>query len=80
MRLVAFASLFAASTLGVDAISWSATPFSPAAVPLAVRSPYLSEWLPQGTGNALNDIWPQFWTGNVSHSNFLAYEAYLTSK
>ncbi|KAM5545917.1 hypothetical protein V8D89_000043 [Ganoderma adspersum] len=64
MRLVAFTSLFAVSALGVDAITWSATPFSPAAVPLAVRSPYLSAWLPQGSGNALNDIWPQFWTGS----------------
>lgn len=66
--------------------SWTATPFNPAAFPLAVRSPYLSAWLPQGsgmhcfayldalavsdqqlpTGAALNDIWPTFWTGQVS--------------
>ncbi|PIL29028.1 hypothetical protein GSI_09076 [Ganoderma sinense ZZ0214-1] len=64
MRSIAFASLVAASAFGVGAITWSATPFTPAAVPLAVRSPYLSAWLPQGAGNALNDIWPQFWTGN----------------
>ena len=68
MQLVAFASLFAASTLGVDAVSWSATPFSPAAVPLAVRSPYLSTWLPQGNGTALNEGWSQFWDTNVSGS------------
>ena len=32
------------------AIPWTATPFNPAAFPLAVRSPYLSTWLPQGSG------------------------------
>ncbi|TBU41200.1 hypothetical protein BD309DRAFT_1020887 [Dichomitus squalens] len=45
------------------AVSWTSTPFSPPSVPLAVRSPYLSVWLPQGAGSALNDQWPQFWTG-----------------
>ncbi|KAI1787276.1 hypothetical protein LXA43DRAFT_716833 [Ganoderma leucocontextum] len=64
MRLLAFASVCAASAIGVGAISWTATPFNPASVPLAVRSPYLSAWLPQGAGNALNDVWPEFWTGN----------------
>ena|SRR6266550_2332117 len=50
----------------VRAFSWTATPFNPAAIPLAVRSPYLSAWLPQGAGAALNDVWPTFWTGQVS--------------
>lgn len=49
------------------AVSWTATPFNPAAVPLAVRSPYLSAWLPQGAGTPLNGAWPTFWTGMVSH-------------
>ena len=48
------------------ALSWTATPLSPPSYPLAVRSPYLSAWLPQGAGTALNDAWPQFWTGSVS--------------
>lgn len=47
------------------AASWTSTPFSPAAIPLAVRTPYLSAWLPQGEGTALNGAWPQFWTGAV---------------
>lgn len=47
------------------AVSWSATPFNPASVPLAVRSPYLSAWLNQGSGTALNADWPRFWTGSV---------------
>ncbi|KAJ7590931.1 DUF1793-domain-containing protein [Mycena floridula] len=41
------------------------TPFSPPSFPLAVKSPYLSAWLPQGTGTALNDAWATFWTGQI---------------
>lgn len=48
------------------AVTWTATPLNPPAVPLAVRSPYLSAWLQQGSGQALNDVWPSFWTGMVS--------------
>lgn len=63
--LAAWASLLLAPVLG--AVTWTATPFNPASVPLAVRSPYLSAWLPQGAGTALNDAWPTFWTGSVSN-------------
>ncbi|KAJ3976289.1 DUF1793-domain-containing protein [Lentinula raphanica] len=52
--------LFVAPARCVD---WTSTPFNPPSFPLAVRSPYLSTWLPQGNGSALNDVWPQFWTG-----------------
>ncbi|KZV92371.1 DUF1793-domain-containing protein [Exidia glandulosa HHB12029] len=45
--------------------SWTSTPFSPHSVPLAVRTPYLSAWLPQGAGSALNDRWAQYWTGST---------------
>ncbi|KAF8351347.1 DUF1793-domain-containing protein [Amanita rubescens] len=51
--------------IAVRAFSWTATPFNPAAIPLAVRTPYLSAWLPQGAGAALNDVWPTFWTGQI---------------
>ncbi|EIN10412.1 DUF1793-domain-containing protein [Punctularia strigosozonata HHB-11173 SS5] len=57
-------SLAALSTVKGD-VTWTATPFNPASVPLAVRSPYLSAWLPQGSGTALNAAWPQFWTGST---------------
>jgi hypothetical protein len=65
MGLTNFLSL-AILVLAASAVSWNATPFNPASVPLAVRSPYLSAWLPQGAGTALNGAWPQFWTGSVS--------------
>ncbi|KAF8914019.1 DUF1793-domain-containing protein [Gymnopilus junonius] len=48
-----------------NAVSWAATPFNPPAFPLAVRTPYLSAWLPQGSGAALNDAWATFWTGQI---------------
>ncbi|KAF2198160.1 glutaminase A [Delitschia confertaspora ATCC 74209] len=42
-------------------------PVRPPAVPLAVRSPYLSTWLPAGrdggNGGHLPGQWPIFWTG-----------------
>ncbi|CAA7259876.1 unnamed protein product [Cyclocybe aegerita] len=66
MKIVSLYSRFI-SCLAVAnaAVTWTATPFSPPAFPLAVRSPYLSAWLPQGSGAALNDVWPTFWTGQI---------------
>lgn len=52
-------------TATVSAVSWTASPFNPASVPLAVRTPYLSAWLPQGIGVAVNQAWPQFWATGV---------------
>ncbi|PAV21986.1 hypothetical protein PNOK_0194300 [Pyrrhoderma noxium] len=49
----------------VSALNWTAKPFNPPSVPLAVKTPYLSTWLAQGSGNALNDDWPRFWTGSI---------------
>ncbi|KAJ7760336.1 hypothetical protein B0H14DRAFT_3096426 [Mycena olivaceomarginata] len=46
--------------------SWTSTPFNPPSIPLAVRSPYLNTWLPQGQGVALNDAWPSFWAGRIT--------------
>lgn len=48
------------------AVNWTVTPFNPPAIPLAVRTPYLSAWLMQGEGAALNEAWSAFWTGSVS--------------
>ncbi|KAJ7142411.1 DUF1793-domain-containing protein [Mycena epipterygia] len=64
MRSTIFcAALYALQALAAP--SWSATPFNPPSIPLAVRSPYLSVWLPQGQGAALNDGWPSFWAGQT---------------
>ena len=64
----AAASLLSYAVIALGAVTWTADPFIPAAVPLAVRSPYLSTWLPQGNGTALNEGWSQFWDTNVSGS------------
>lgn len=39
------------------------TPIQPASYPLAVRSPYLSTWIPGGLVANLSNASPQFWTG-----------------
>ncbi|KAK7470513.1 hypothetical protein VKT23_001939 [Stygiomarasmius scandens] len=46
-------------------LDWTATPFNPPSFPLAVRSPYLSAWLNQGQGVALNGDWATFWNGQI---------------
>ncbi len=55
------------------AVTWDAAPFNPPAVPLAVRTPYLSAWLAQGSGTALNAGWPTFWTGSVRVPTLLLF-------
>ncbi|OSD04167.1 DUF1793-domain-containing protein [Trametes coccinea BRFM310] len=66
LTLAAAIVYFAVGYVGVEAATpWTAKPFNPASVPLAVRSPYLSAWLNQGQGTALNDAWPSFWTGST---------------
>ncbi|KAG8707228.1 hypothetical protein FRC09_001952 [Ceratobasidium sp. 395] len=66
---VAAISLFSASNAAVvprQSTSWTSTPFNPPAIPLAVRSPYLSTWLQGGNGGGqLNGQWPTFWTGSI---------------
>ncbi|KAF9057677.1 DUF1793-domain-containing protein [Panaeolus papilionaceus] len=63
--LLCAVSLLQQATTVVGAVTWTATPFNPPSFPLAVRTPYLSAWLPQGAGAALNDAWPTFWTGQI---------------
>ncbi|KAH8101093.1 DUF1793-domain-containing protein, partial [Cristinia sonorae] len=47
-------------------IGWSTDPFNPPSIPLAIRSPYSSAWLPQAsTGTALNGAWATFWNGMI---------------
>ncbi|EIW76463.1 DUF1793-domain-containing protein [Coniophora puteana RWD-64-598 SS2] len=64
LKLLSYASLALFAT-GTAATSWTANPVNPPSVPLAVRTPYLSAWLPQGAGTSLAGAWPQFWTGST---------------
>ncbi|KAH9940434.1 DUF1793-domain-containing protein [Epithele typhae] len=66
--IAALTALFQLASFILPALAapaWDVTPINPAAIPLAVRSPYLSAWLPQGGGTALNAAWPTFWNGNI---------------
>jgi hypothetical protein len=63
LDLIFLASVFILSARG--AVTWTTTPFNPPSFPLAVRTPYLSAWLAQKNGTALNDDWPTFWQGQV---------------
>ncbi|KAJ7761626.1 hypothetical protein DFH07DRAFT_815613 [Mycena maculata] len=61
--------LFATAVYALHALaapSWTTTPFNPPSIPLAVRSPYLSAWLGQGQGTALNGAWSTFWAGQTA--------------
>ncbi|KAJ7352460.1 hypothetical protein DFH08DRAFT_858995 [Mycena albidolilacea] len=60
--ILLFVTVLSAVTV-VCGVNWTATPFVPPSYPLAVRTPYLSAWLPQGAGAALNSVWPSFWNG-----------------
>ncbi|ERT02943.1 hypothetical protein HMPREF1624_01247 [Sporothrix schenckii ATCC 58251] len=55
--LVAVAPAASASTF---------SPLRPPAIPLAVRSPYLSTWLNGDSGGILPGSWPQFWAGQTT--------------
>lgn len=41
------------------------TPLRPPAIPLAVRSPYLSTWLNGDSGGLLPGSWPRFWANQI---------------
>ncbi|KAM0751569.1 DUF1793-domain-containing protein [Meredithblackwellia eburnea MCA 4105] len=46
------------------AVTWQTTPFNPTAIPLAVRSPYVSTWLFAGERDGdLTTVEPLFWNG-----------------
>ena len=54
-------------------LSWSPIPFNAPSLPLAVKSPFLNAWCPQGFGSAANgQAWPRLWNVyNVSAFIFL---------
>jgi Domain of unknown function (DUF5127)/Domain of unknown function (DUF4965)/Domain of unknown function (DUF1793)/Domain of unknown function (DUF4964) len=51
------------ASTAIPAISPTFGPLRPPAIPLAVRSPYLSTWL---AADALPGTWPTFWTGRIT--------------
>ncbi|KAG9004392.1 hypothetical protein FRB94_002410 [Tulasnella sp. JGI-2019a] len=57
--------LIFATSLITAQVTWNTVPYNPSSIPLAVRSPYLSSWLAQGTGKALYSEWPTFWNGDT---------------
>ncbi|KXS96817.1 hypothetical protein AC578_8303 [Pseudocercospora eumusae] len=64
-------SILAALSLLITVISAQAfTPQRPPAIPLAVRSPYLSTWQAAGSdggnGGFLAGQWPTFWAGQIN--------------
>ena len=41
--------------------SWTATPFNPPAFPLAVKTPYVNTWAPQGNEpKAISNVWTRY--------------------
>ncbi|OCH91418.1 hypothetical protein OBBRIDRAFT_886945 [Obba rivulosa] len=62
MRRVSTSSLILTAVYLVQSLHVLAgQSFWPAAVPLAVRSPYFNCWLPTGQGTNPTARWPQFW-------------------
>lgn len=58
--------------------AWTASPFSPFDLPLAVRNPYLNTWLPQGNNPArVGASWANYWSNVVSTHIFPGDIAFL---
>ncbi|KAI0930164.1 hypothetical protein AcV5_006948 [Taiwanofungus camphoratus] len=68
-------SLFTLSYLGVVHLQQTVSPqtFWPSAVPLAVRSPYFSSWLPIAPTSALTNTWPNFWNDDIYHLGWVGH-------
>ncbi|KAF8585583.1 DUF1793-domain-containing protein [Ramaria rubella] len=51
-----------AQAIGVVGPPWTASPFHPHAIPLAVRSPFLNCWARGGNGSeSISNQWPSLW-------------------
>ncbi|TDL23432.1 DUF1793-domain-containing protein [Rickenella mellea] len=66
MVLLIWILYFGSLLVPATAQTWSTIPFSTQSLPIALRSPYLNSWLPQGklpsqTPSASNAAWPVFW-------------------
>jgi hypothetical protein len=64
MRLSVLGALGALLTTVTAQVNSTFTPARPPAIPLAVKNPYFSVWLPGGdnaNGGYLPGQWPTFW-------------------
>ncbi|USW48528.1 hypothetical protein Slin15195_G018470 [Septoria linicola] len=63
-------SFFAAGLAGLASAQSSFSPLRPPAIPLAVKSPYMSTWQQAGSnggnGGYLPGQWPTFWAGAIT--------------
>lgn len=63
-------SLLVAAVAGLAYAQSSFSPLRPPAIPLAVKSPYMSTWQQAGSdggnGGYLAGEWPTFWAGQVT--------------
>ncbi|KAH7100410.1 DUF1793-domain-containing protein [Auriculariales sp. MPI-PUGE-AT-0066] len=73
LSLVTFALVpfLAVGVVAQDPPAWKSDPFEPAAIPLAVRTPYLSAWL--AGGHALPESWPTLYQGAVRRLGWAGY-------
>ncbi|KAI5120589.1 hypothetical protein M0805_002538 [Coniferiporia weirii] len=72
LRVLALLSLSTAFVTAQNGpSSWTTTPFNPPALPLAVRSPYLNSWIPQGNSPLpITNIRPSSWFQSQATSWF----------
>ena len=68
LQLLPLIQLFIVAPFAI-AQNWTANPFNPPTIPLAVKTPYLQTWSRQGGVNdSLISAWPSFRdSGSVSH-------------
>jgi hypothetical protein len=65
MRVSVLGALSGLFLTAIAQVNSTFTPARPPAIPLAVKNPYLSVWLPAGdnpNGGYLPGQWPTFWT------------------
>lgn len=54
--------------------------FTPATIPLAVRTPYLNCWINCPNCDTLGNVWPQYWTNQFVSLLNLRTELYFLNQ
>lgn len=74
--LFSLLSIFAQVSAQQGPTAWTASPFNPPSLPLAVKSPYLNAWAPLGNNSAaVNNAWPRTQGTEMSVSNSSLFPA-----